>query len=174
MRDLGLMHVYYGNGKGKTTAAFGLAARARGRGARVIVVQFLKGAETGELRSMAELGVEVLRGRAGDKRAGTDPVQDAATRAIHDANLSSAAERVFAGECDLLVLDEGMDALRHGLVDEELFRKLVRKRPDGVELVITGHKPVDWVMEEADYITHMTAERHPFSRGVPAREAIEF
>lgn len=174
MQNFGLTHVYYGDGKGKTTAALGLAMRACGSGARVVFMQFLKNARTGELVSLGTLGIKVLRGRSGGERNISTEPTDAETRAIHDANLTEAAKLVFGGVCDMLVLDEGLDALRHELVDEELFYRILNERPKNVELVITGHKPVERVLEAADYVSHIAAEKHPFDRGVPAREGIEF
>jgi len=171
-----MMHVYYGNGKGKTTAALGLAVRAAGCGKKVVIVQFLKNSPTGEERSFVLLpDITLLRGKAGKPLSfAMSESEKEETALIHNSNLKAAAELVFSGKCGLLILDEGMDALRGGLVDAELMRRLVFERPESVELVITGHKPVQWLLDEADYVTEMVKKKHPFDRGVAAREGIEY
>ena len=170
----GLVHVYCGDGKGKTTAAVGLCARAVGAGKRVVLVQFLKGGETGELAPLQALGVRVLRGKGGTRFsfAMTD-AEKAAARAVHDAHLQEAAQLTLAEGVDLLVLDEALGALRHGLLDEELLQGLVRQRPAGLELVLTGRNPPAWLLEAADYVSEFTKQKHPYEKGVPARRGIE-
>ena len=171
----GLIHVYCGDGKGKTTAAVGLAARAAGRGLRVLMVQFLKGQETGELRSLALLpGVTVLRGKASEKFTfQMDERELQQTYDLNTKNLLTAKEALRAGECDLLILDEILGALSCELVDEDLLRDLVGTKPEGAELVLTGRNPPDWLLDAADYVTEMVKRKHPFDRGIPAREGIE-
>lgn len=171
-----MMHVYYGNGKGKTTAALGLALRAAGCGKKVVIVQFLKNSPSGEEASIALLpNITLLRGKAGARLSFvmTDSEKEE-TAVIHNSNLNAASSLVFSCNCDMLILDEGMDALRNGLVDPELIRRLVLERPENVELVVTGHKPVQWLLDSADYVTEMVKKKHPFDRGVCAREGIEY
>jgi cob(I)alamin adenosyltransferase len=169
-----MMHVYYGNGKGKTTAALGLAVRAAGCGKKVVIVQFLKNSPSGEETSIGLLpNITLLRGKAGESFVMSESEKDETTL-IHNANLSSASSLAFNSGCDMLILDEGMDALRKGLVDEDLMRRLVFERPENVELVITGHQPVQWLLDEADYVTEMVKKKHPFDRGITAREGIEY
>ena len=176
MSQTGLIHVYYGYGKGKTTAALGLALRASGCGKKVVLVQFLKDSQCGELNQLALLpGITVLRGKApGGFVKDMDDAARAATRDIHNVNLQSALELLHRGECDLLILDEALDAYQLGLLDEELFSGIVRGKPDALELVITGHKETGWVMECADYVTEMTKIKHPYDRGIVGRRGIEF
>ena len=167
-----MIHVYYGNGKGKTTAALGLAIRAAGHGRSVFIVQFLKNSLTGEEESLSKFpNIKILRGKVGGFTMTKE--EKAGTTEIHNSNLKCACESVFGGKCDLLILDEGMDALRKGLLDEEMLRKLVFSCPD-IELVITGHKPVDWLIDAADYVTEMVKIKHPFDKGVTARPGIEY
>jgi len=172
----GLVHVYYGNGKGKTTAALGLCVRACGCGKKAVIVQFLKSSPTGEVQSLACLdNVTLLRGKgAGLFVSQMTEEQKAETRRIHGENLQKAVEMARRGDCDLLVLDEAMDALQLGVLEEGLVRDLLDNKPRELEVVITGHKPIDWVLEKADYITEMVKIRHPYDRGVPARRGIEF
>ena len=173
----GLTHIYYGNGKGKTTAALGLALRAGGCGQRVVIVQFLKDWKCGELESLAIIpNITVLRGKA-DGGAFVHEMSDAQkaeTRAIHDANLKKALEMQADGRCDMLVLDEAIDAYRLGVLDAGLFENLLNDKPDGLEIVITGHKPDASLLELADYVTEMVKHKHPYDAGVAARRGIEF
>lgn len=171
-----MMHVYYGNGKGKTTAALGLAVRAAGCDKKVVIVQFLKNSPSGEEASIDLLpNITLLRGKAGEALSFVmSESEKEETTLIHNSNLSTASFLVFNRNCDMLILDEGMDALRKGLVEAELVRRLVFERPENVELVITGHKPVQWLLDEADYVTEMVKKKHPFDRGITAREGIEY
>lgn len=167
----GLVHLYWGEGKGKTTAAMGLALRALGAGRRVVIVQFLKGRQTGEIPLLEQLGAQVLRGKAGQKFSfQMDEEERAETRALQTEHLG----RALALEADLLVLDEACAAWRKDLVDRELLRRAVLDRPQGREVVLTGRNPPDWMREAADYSTEMKCHRHPFERGIPARQGVEF
>ncbi len=172
----GLVHLYYGDGKGKTTAALGLALRALGCGRRVVLVQFLKNTPCGELAALGRHdGMTVLRGKAGGHFTFAMTGEERRdTKAIHEDNLAQALALVRAEKCDLLILDEVTDALKAGLLDEGLLRDAVLEKPDGLELVMTGHHAIDWLVQAADYVTEMKKRKHPFDRGVPAREGVEF
>ena len=167
----GLVHLYWGDGKGKTTAAMGLALRALGTGRRVVIVQFLKGGRSGEIPLLRSLGARIFRGKPGMKFSfQMDEAEKAAARALQTEHLRLALEC----DCDLLVLDEACAAWRTDLVDRDLLRSAVLDRPPGQEVVLTGRRPPEWMEEAADYITEMHCHRHPFERGVPAREGVEF
>ena len=171
----GLVHLYCGDGKGKTTAAGGLSVRAAGSGLRVLFVQFLKSRPSGEIAVLSALAnVRVLRGKEGTAFSFqmTDE-QKRATREMHDRNLAEAARAAKAGECDLLVLDEAVGALNRGLVDGELLRSLVREKPEALELVLTGRNPPEDLAEMADYVSEIRKVKHPFDRGIGARTGIE-
>lgn len=172
----GLMHVYYGYGKGKTTAALGLALRASGRGKKVVIVQFLKDSNTGELKSLELLpNITVLRGTAAKVFVrDMNPQQLEETKKIQNANLLQALDIVNAGMCDLLILDEALDAYQLGLLDNDLFLNLVNMKPVALELVITGHKPDENINSRADYVTEMVKIKHPYDNGISARKGIEF
>jgi cob(I)alamin adenosyltransferase len=174
--DKGYMHVYYGFGKGKTTAALGLALRAAGNGRKVVIVQFLKSAYTGELAPLSLLpGVTVLRGQAGSGFArGMSAARLKETKRIHNENLKTALERVRRGECDMLILDEALDACQLDLIDGPLFEGAVREKPERLELVITGHMPEPWILECADYVSEIVKKKHPYDSGVAARAGVEY
>lgn len=171
----GMVHYYYGDGKGKTTAALGLAMRAAGYG-DVVIVQFLKNSPSGELLTLQKLdNITVLRGKAGE--AFTFSMTDEerkATLGIHEKNLLAGIKLSQSPSCRLLVLDEAADAVSAGLLDEQLLKRAVLQKPQQLEVVITGHKPLDWLMDASDYITEMKKHRHPFDRKTAAREGVEF
>ncbi len=167
----GLVHLYWGDGKGKTTAAMGLALRALGTGRKVVIVQFLKGGQSGEIPLLRSLGAQIFRGKAGMKFSfQMDEAEKAETRALQTEHLRKALDC----EADLLVLDEACAAWQTGLVDRELLQKAVLEKPAGREVVLTGRLPPEWMREAADYITEMHCHRHPYERGVPAREGVEY
>ncbi len=168
---MGLIHLYHGTGKGKTTAAMGLALRALGQGLGVTVVQFLKDGRSGELEPLKTLGAKVYSGPGTMKFSWQQTQQERQeTRMAQTALLEEALKE----PCDLLVLDEACGACRTGLVDEERLKEAVLCRPAGREIVLTGREPAPWMLEAADYVTRMDGERHPFAQGIAARRGVEF
>ena len=166
----GCIHIYHGNGKGKTTAALGLALRAAGHGMPVTVAQFLKSAPTGEVAPLRQLGIAVLRDETPCGFVSQlNPAQRAALAGRQRALLARAAARDVPG--GVLVLDEVLDALRLGLVEEGAVRALL---PPAGELILTGRQPPAFLLDAADYITQMRKERHPYDRGLGAREGVEY
>jgi len=168
----GLIHVYTGNGKGKTTASLGLALRAAGHGMTTVIVQFIKSAECGEHRALESLGplVQVLV-------AGNGFVRDEPGTA--DLGCASSALRtvrtIMAGRgCDILVLDEINCALSLGLVELQEVLDLLAAKPPEMELVLTGRGAPPEVVSRADLVTEMKAVKHPFEQGRPARAGIEY
>ena len=159
-----MIHVYHGDGKGKTTAAMGLALRMLAAGRRVVVVQFLKDGESGEVRLLAEhFGVPVFAGKASDKFTWSMTSEElVATRELHDGNLASALAELEGAQEGLLVLDEA-------LVDRALDMSA-----RGVEVALTGRAPSRKIVEKADYITEMRCEKHPYAQGICAREGVEY
>ena len=171
-----MIHVYHGDGKGKTTAAMGLALRMLAAGRRVVVVQFLKDGESGEVRLLAEhFGVPVFAGKASDKFTWSMTSEElAATRELHDGNLASALAELEGAQEGLLVLDEALDALSKGLVDEALVDRALDMSARGVEVALTGRAPSRKIVEKADYITEMRCEKHPYAQGIGSREGVEY
>ena len=168
----GLVQIYYGDGKGKTTAAFGLAFRCAGWGRRVVIAQFLKSSPCGELTAAERFPtLTVLRSKGIHKFTFQMNDEEKAVVAENCRTLlRQAAELARAEEARLLVLD---DALRGFLPQEELCACL-DERPAGLEVVLTGHSLPEALERRADYITHMVKEKHPYDRGVTARREIEF
>ena len=154
MEQMGLLHLYYGDGKGKTTAAMGLALRALGSGKKVVIVQFLKGGKSGEIPLLEQM----------------NDAEKAATRDLQDRNLTVA----MAQEADLLVLDEAGSAWELDMVDKDLLRRAVLQRPAGQECVLTAHAAPQWMLDAADYVTEMKCIRHPYQKGIAARKGVEY
>ncbi len=170
----GLVEVYTGNGKGKTTAALGLAVRAIGRGLKVYVIQFIKGGfDYGELYALENLQNITLRafGRGRFVR-GTPPEEEDIKLA--QAALDFAKEVVGKGKYDVVILDEVNVALNLCLIKLDEVVKLIRTKPKNVELVLTGRDAPKELIEVADLTTEMVEIKHPFNRGLKARRGIEF
>ena len=170
----GLIHLYCGDGKGKTSAAVGLAVRASGAGKQVVFTQFFKDGSSSEIESLKRLpGIRTIHADTvkGFYRAMT-PEQRARAREDYTAlflQVTAASEKA-----DLLILDEIVSACNRGVVPEALVTDFLRSKPSGLEVVLTGRNPAPALLELADYITEMRKQRHPFDRGIPARKGIEF
>ena len=165
-----MLHIYTGEGKGKTTAAMGLALRAIGHGRKVVILQFLKGGTSGELKPLSKAGATVISGKAGSKFVSAmSPDEKEETRKMNDENL----RRVLGMTFDLLVLDEVCAALKYDMVDPELVKRAVELGSER-EIVMTGRDPAQFLLDAADYITQMVCVRHPYERGITAREGIEY
>jgi cob(I)alamin adenosyltransferase len=169
----GLLLVYTGNGKGKTTAALGLVFRALGRGKRVAIVQFIKGKwKTGE-RLFAEKQPELLFFTMG--RGFTWESEDLAldSHAAQEAWLK-ARELIMGGERDIVVLDEITYAVNYGFIDGADVLAAFRARPEHVSVVVTGRDAPEPIVALADLVTEMTQIKHPYEKGVPAMAGIDF
>ncbi len=175
MRDGGLIHIYCGDGKGKTTAAMGLALRCSGHGNKVLIVQFLKNRDTGELKSLALLpGVEVLRGKETPKFT-FQMTADEKIRVLkeHEALFEQMREKCSAGEIDLLILDEIIGACDKGLFEEKMLIDFLKKKAPEMEVVLTGRNPSPELLKMGDYVSEICKRCHPFDKGIKAREGIE-
>ena len=172
---LGLIHIYTGDGKGKTTAALGLILRASGRGLKVVLGQFLKGRETGELHTLSLLpGVKVFRGKPLTKFSFQMNEQEKAeVLQSHNEFIQELASYCRQEETDLLVLDEVIGACGTHLLDESLLIDFLKHKPEHLEVVMTGRNPSPELLELADYVSEICKRKHPFDKGIPAREGIE-
>lgn len=169
-------HIYCGEGKGKTTAALGLAVRAAGAGLRVHIVQILKGAPSSELESLKLLPgitLERLHRNYGFFSAMSDEDKSAVTE-HHNEMLRDAFRKMTSGEADMLIIDELFAGYNYGLLDTALADRIVFERPDSCELVLTGRNPPEKYLAVADYISEIKAVRHPFEKGIKARRGIEY
>ncbi|MCR4833377.1 MAG: cob(I)yrinic acid a,c-diamide adenosyltransferase [Butyrivibrio sp.] len=172
---IGLTHLYTGDGKGKTTAAVGLAIRALGNGKKVIFTQFMKGRETGEVNCLAGInGIKIIRNDEdlGWYRRGDEKQAKAFTR-LHNSTLEQIEELIATGEWDMVIMDEITYPYNYGIIDKERLQNLILKKPKYLELVLTGRNPDQFFIDHADYITEMKKIRHPYDKGISAREGIE-
>ena len=170
------IHLYHGNGKGKTTAAAGLAFRAAAAGMGVCIVQFLKSRASGEMRLLSEMtGVTVLRGKAGEHFTNAMTAEERAeTLKISNRNCMSAYTMAVNGMAELVILDEACAAWKEDLVNHALIEKFFSDELKNTEIVLTGRNPPPLFVEKADYITEFVKIRHPFDNGLTAREGIEY
>ena len=172
----GLIHLYTGDGKGKTTASIGLAIRAAGSGKKVVFTQFMKGRKTSELNSFDKINnITVIRS---DKNLGwfkkdsEDSVS--AFTGEHNRILTEIENLVSSGECDVLVMDESTYPYNYGIIDKARFEALITNKPVSMEIVLTGRNAPDFFVEHANYITEMKKIRHPYDSGIEARLGIEY
>ena len=169
-----MIHLYHGDGKGKTTAACGLAVRATGSGMCVLFVQFLKDGTSSEIKALSSLpGITVLRPELyfGWFRDMTEE-QKAELKKCYSSMIRMIADS--AGDYDMIVLDEAALAYHYGLFDSADFNDFLEEERNSTEIVITGRHPAPELRELADYITEMKKEKHPFDSGVAARKGIEY
>lgn len=172
----GLIHVYTGEGKGKTTAAMGLAVRAAGRGKKVLILQFLKGkgGDSGEIITARKSNIKVIRFK--DQ---TSPIFDPKVKlqelkkSIKKA-VSLSIQEIKSKAYDVVILDEFNNLMSNGYITIQDIKKIVKEKPDALELVFTGRGAAEELIKLADYVTEMQMIKHPFSKGIRARKGIEF
>lgn len=171
----GLIQIYTGNGKGKTTAAFGLAIRAVGHGFRVYIIQFMKGKDDqGELKGLKRLMPECqLEHFGGPGWVHKGELQEEHIQEARKGFLR-AKVIVLSGEWDIVILDEIVNALWFDLIPESEVLELLRTKPNHVELVLTGRNASQALIEKSDLVTEMVQKKHPFEQGIMARQGIEF
>ena len=168
----GYIQVYTGNGKGKTTAALGLALRAAGAGLRVYIIQFMKGTDSSENAILERLGDLITVRQYGctgfvKKIPGDEDIRLACE------GWEEAERVVNSGEYDMVILDEANMAVHFGLFPLSKLLSLMERKPENMELVITGRKADKQVIERADIVTEMGEIKHYYHKGVPARRGIE-
>ena len=171
----GLVQIYTGNGKGKTTAAFGLALRAVGHGFRVYIIQFMKGIEGyGELDGIKRLSPECQLEHFGGQ--GWVHKGENLEEHLQEANKAflRAEELILSGNWDIVILDEIVNAIWFELIPESRVLELLSKKPPHVELILTGRNASQALIERADLVTEMVPKKHPYEKGIMSRKGIEF
>lgn len=175
MGDKGCIHIYEGYGKGKTTAAIGLAVRCAGSGQKVLFTQFLKGNDSSEIKSLERLPNIIIY--QNEKEFGFSFNMD--TRERVDAKTyyrNHFREAIYYAKREkvrLLVLDELLDVYNLNMVDQDEVCHFLRTRPENMEVVMTGRDPASELVHMADYLTHMVKGKHPYDLGLRARIGIE-
>ena len=171
-----LLHIYCGAGKGKTTAATGLAVRAAGSSMRVLFARFLKNEFSGELKildQIPEIEVLHLEKSYGFFKTLSEKEQEE-VREMYGRLWNTIQRKISTEDYDMLVIDEFMAAYRYGLIPNEEAVQFLKDRPDNLEVVLTGRDPSDELLELADYISEVKMVRHPFEKGIRARKGIEY
>ncbi len=176
--SLGLIHIYCGDGKGKSTAGIGLAIRALGHDIPVVFAQFSKKDTSGEIKILKNIsGITVLHSRKNfgfyKNMSEADKIE---ARQFYtdllEETLQTAVEKALAGGT-LLILDEIISTIQNQLVDEEYLIDFMKNKPGNLEVVLTGRNPGDKLLSIADYVSEINKVKHPFDRGIRARRGIE-
>jgi cob(I)alamin adenosyltransferase len=168
----GLVQVYTGNGKGKTTAALGLALRAAGAGLKVFIAQFVKGMEYSELKAIRERFPEITLHQYGrDCFIINKPTEDDVKLA--QKGLAEVRKIIQTGNYDIVILDEANIAVYYKLFTIDDLLKIIRSKPQHVEIIITGRKAHPRLIESADLVTDMQEIKHYYQAGIKARKGIE-
>ncbi len=171
----GLIHIYCGNGKGKTTAAVGLAVRAAGAGKQVLFVQFFKDGSSSEICSLKQIpGIQIHvceRHFGLYKHMNEQMRMEAAVeyRCLFDQAWNRAGEGI-----DVLILDEVISACNYQMVPETMLLEFLKNKPEHLEVILTGRNPSETLLELGDYVTEMRCKKHPLNQGIAARRGIEF
>jgi len=172
--EKGIVHVYTGNGKGKTSAALGLGLRAIGHGLRVYMIQFMKGGfNYGEYKAVKFLpNFKIVQFGRPELVNPSNPTEDD-IKAAENA-LKHAKEIIMGGEYDIVILDEVNVALDFKLIDVQDVLELIKNKPKHVELILTGRYAPSEIIKAADLVTFMREVKHPYKRGLQARKGIDY
>lgn len=174
--ELGLIHIYCGDGKGKTTAAMGLGMRAAGRNKKVLLTQFLKDNDTGELISIEKLGdsFKVVKGIPVKKFFKFMSYEEQiATKNEHENRFKEITQKAINENFDLLILDEIIASTNLDLVSLAEVVTFLKNKPKELEVVLTGREPNEQLIELADYVSEIKAVKHPYEKGITSRVGIE-
>lgn len=173
----GLIHIYTGNGKGKTTAAVGLGIRAYGRGFKVLMIQFLKGATTGEMSTVSKLGPGFIIHREEKFKSFSWDMNEAELKeqkTIQQELFDYAVNAAMSNKWDLIIFDEIFVVLTSDLIPINDVIDFIKSKPDKLEIVLTGRNAPAEIIEMADYVSEINPIKHPKNMGISAREGIEF
>lgn len=176
MKDSGLIHIYCGSGKGKTTAAMGLAIRCSGGGGKVIVYQFLKDNTSGERNSLRQISnIKLIEGV--EKIKFTFKMNETEKQELkaYYRNAFQEIQKLVNNETfHLLILDEILATISGGFLNENEVIAFLKRKPSHLEVVLTGRNPSETMMELADYISCIEKVKHPYEQGIGARKLIEY
>jgi len=172
----GLVHIYTGTGKGKTTAAVGLATRALGQNFKVTYVHFMKRPELygyHEIDSLKKLGATVMGFTDGHPSFNKEVSPETLRAQLAEA-ITFLKGYLQSSNPDLLILDEILITVRDGFLEEDVLLDFISQKPEGTELVLTGRGATEKLIERADYVSEINKVKHPFDQGIPSRKGIEF
>lgn len=168
----GYVQIYTGNGKGKTTAALGLAIRAAGAGLKIFIGQFIKGQQYSELNSLQKLSSWITVEQYGLPSFVNGKPSPSDIEAAH-RGLERVKSSMVSGQFDVIIVDEGNVAVAYGLISKQDLLDLIDLKPENMELVITGRDALPEVIDRADLVTEMKVVKHYYDTGVDARIGIE-
>ena len=172
----GLVHIYCGDGKGKTTTSVGLTVRAAGSGKKVVIKRFLKNDHSGEVEVLKQIpGITVLpctRQFGFSWKMSSQEKEEA--KEYYGEELEKAWKTAWGQDADMLILDEAVGACSLGFIKEERLLELIGCKPEKLEVILTGRNPSKELLAAADYVTEMVMRAHPYTRGIPARKGIEY
>ena len=176
MEKKSLVHIYCGDGKGKTTAATGLAVRMAGYGKKVLFARFLKNENSGELKILDRIPeIEVMHlSRSFGFYNKLNEQEKEEWKQTYKELWNKIKEKVKNGSYDLLVMDEFLHAIRYDLVTEEEILKFLEERSPDLEVVMTGRDPSERLIDAADYVSEINKIKHPYDKGIMARKGIEY
>ncbi|MDI6807898.1 MAG: cob(I)yrinic acid a,c-diamide adenosyltransferase [Candidatus Eisenbacteria bacterium] len=169
----GLVQVYTGDGKGKTTAAIGCGLRASGHGLGVLIIQFMKGREYGELNALRQIPSFTIIQSGRDSFVSRENPSPEDRKLARDG-FEKARNAVLSGDYDLVILDEINVAVDFGLIGVDEVISLIEKKPERLELILTGRNAHARIVELADLVSEMKEVKHHYRKGIPARKGIEF
>lgn len=171
----GLVHIYCGDGKGKTTCGMGLCCRAAGAGMKVVIIQFMKDNSTSERKLLAALPNVIWLDGKREEKFSFQMTEEEKTerRQFYSLQLHRAFQTAEETGAQVLFLDEAIYTVRAGLLDEDELLECLDGRPDELEVILTGQGPSEELVCRADYVTEMKKVKHPYDRGQMARKGIE-
>ncbi|MDO4453134.1 MAG: cob(I)yrinic acid a,c-diamide adenosyltransferase [Eubacteriales bacterium] len=174
-KGTGLIHIYYGNGKGKTTTGMGLITRAAGYGYKVLLYQFMKNNKTSERNILEHVpNITIENGREQVKFSFQMTAEEKAeARTFYGEEFKRITEKAERDEYDVLFMDEAIYAVSAGLLDEELVLKFLREKKEDLEVILTGNTPSENMIQLADYVSEIRMVKHPYQKGQKARAGIE-
>lgn len=175
-KSTGLVLVFTGEGKGKTTAALGTAVRAWGQGMKVLMMQFIKGSwPTGEQNAIKKLGSGFELRRVGDGFINFNDAEEMEKqKKMAREGLKIARLAITSGRYQMVVLDEINYAMSYGLIDKEEVLDIIDTKPPEMHLILTGRSAPEEILEKADMVTRMDNVKHHYSKGIPAQRGIEY
>lgn len=171
----GYVHIYCGNGKGKTTTGMGLCTRAAGYGYKVLIYQFMKSNKTSERKVLEHVpNITIINGLESEKFSFQMTEEEKKERiAFYEKQFAEVTKKAAEEEYDVLFLDEIIYTIGAGLFHEELLLDFLKNKPQKLEVILTGQGPSCELIEAADYVSEIQKIKHPFDKGLPARKGIE-
>ena len=174
-KDTGLVHIYYGGGKGKTTAGMGLCLRAAGYGYKVLIYQFMKSNQSSERAILEKISnITMVSGLEEEKFSIQMTTGEKELRKNYYAEqFAKITKRAIAENYDVVYLDEIIYTIQAGLLEEDILRNFLEHKPAKLEVILTGNTPSETIISLADYVTEIRKVKHPYDTGQPARLGIE-